>query len=292
MESVGERVVAVDCLLPDSYDRQVKERNWRDVSGAVDVSFWEADLRTDTPSTAFRDVNTVVHLAAMPGQALSWSRTDLYTSCNVLATQRLLDQAVAEKVKHFIYVSTSSVYGKLALGDESAPEAPVSPYGVTKLAGEHLVRAYGAEFGLPYSILRFFSVYGPRQRPDMAFARFIAAMRRGQSLAVYSDGRQTRASTYVLDAVQAIMLCIRAGAQNQAINISGFEQVPLLDVVDVLSQEIGVTPKLEFGTEEVGDQRHTAPNIGLAKSLLGYSPLFDLRQGLRAQVEWSFAQEL
>ena len=285
----GHEVVAVDGLLSDSYAKHLKERNKSEVLACQNVEFVDFDLRDEFPEKILQGIDAIVHSAAMPGQRYSWSRTDLYTSCNVVATQKLLQQAVAHGVRHFIYISTSSVYGKLALGDEADPKAPVSPYGVTKLAAEHLVSAYHNEFQLPFTVLRLFSVYGPRQRPDMAYSRFINALVMDNPVTVHSDGRQTRASTYVLDAVRAISLALEKGPQGKAINISGTEQVSLIQVLDMLSQELGVSPRITFADVEVGDQLHTAPRIDLARSALGFQPRFDIAQGLRSQIRWTLA---
>src|SRR5205823_7137847 len=152
----------------------------------------------------------IIHLAAMPGLTKSWTDFELYNSCNLSATQRLLEAVRGSStLKRFVYASTSSVYGRFGSGDESLPTKPISPYGVTKLAAENLCHAH-EEHGLPLVVLRYFSVYGPRQRPEMGYYRFIEALLTGQPVVVYGDGQQVRGNTYVTDCVDATMAAVQA----------------------------------------------------------------------------------
>src|SRR5439155_1204000 len=146
------------------------------------------------------------HLAAMAGLMLSWNDFDLYMTCNLAATQRLLEAACLKRIEHFIYGSTSSVYGRFATGNEELPLEPCSPYGITKLSAEHLCQAYAKNFGLPLTTLRFFSVYGPRQRPDMAYHVFIRSLLQDEPITIYGDGEQSRSNTFIADCVQGVLL--------------------------------------------------------------------------------------
>ena len=254
--AAGQQVVGVDAFIP-YYPRESKEDNLVELCRADGFTFHEADLRTASIEPLLDGVDAVAHLAAMPGLTRSWTDFDLYLTCNVAATSRLLDAARAREVGRFIYVSTSSVYGLDAIGGEDMPTIPISPYGVTKLAAEHLVTAYVRTFGFPAAILRYFSIYGPRQRPDMAYRIFIEALAEGRPITVFGDGTQSRSSTYVSDAV--------AGT---------------------IADELGVTPIIEHGPARGGDQRHTEADTTRARATFGYEPTIDPDDGLRRQVRW------
>ena len=195
----GHRVVGLDCFVP-YYPRAVKEANLSEARRHPGFALVPLDLRSDSLSEVVAGVDVVYHLAAMPGLAKSWTNFDLYESCNVTATQRLLEAVrAAGAVQRLVCVSTSSVYGRFGSGDEMLPTRPISPYGVTKLAAEHLCRAYADEQGLPAVVLRYFSVYGPRQRPAMGYHQLIAALLRSEPLTVFADGQQTHRHTDVDD---------------------------------------------------------------------------------------------
>jgi UDP-glucuronate 4-epimerase len=204
----GWAVRGIDAFIP-YYPESWKRRNLRGLEGRPGFALHTLDLRNGELRPVLDGAETVIHLAAMPGLRRSWSEFDLYASCNLNATQRLLEAADAAGIRHFIHGSTSSVYGADAAGAESSPLRPVSPYGVTKLAAEHLCRAYQDIRGLPLTVLRFFSVYGPRQRPDMAYTILIDALLNGKPFPRYGDGTQTRSNTFVADCVQGIALTAR-----------------------------------------------------------------------------------
>jgi UDP-glucuronate 4-epimerase len=283
----GHTVVGLDAFIT-YYPRPVKERNLQAIGGDPAFRFHEADLRDADLETMLQGVDTVFHLAAMPGLPRSWSDFELYMTCNLLGTQRLLEAARINGVKHFIYGSTSSVYGRFATGDETAPLAPISPYGVTKLAGEQLAQAYSENYGLPLTILRFFSVYGPRQRPDMAYNQFIRALLTNQTINLYGDGEQSRSNTFVADCVRGIEQVAEQPEKSvgQIFNLGGGEIVTMNQVISTLEDLTGLTARIQRGEARAGDQRHTAADTTKAQTLLGYRAPTKIRDGLAAQVAW------
>lgn len=283
----GHKVTGVDAFIP-YYPRDIKENNLLTCRTSPDFTFYETDLRHGELEPLFKGVDVVFHLAAMAGLLRSWSNFSLYLTCNIAATQRLLEAARQHGVEHFIYGSTSSVYGRLALGGEAAPLAPFSPYGVTKLAAEHLCEAYAENFDLPLTILRFFSVYGPRQRPDMAYHVFIRALLKNEPMTIYGDGHQCRSNTYIADCVRGILLAFEKREQSigEVFNLGGGEVVTLRDAVALLAEVTQTQPKITFADSRPGDQVNTSADISKARHLLGYEPTTSVRAGLQAQVEW------
>lgn len=283
----GHDVVGVDSFIP-YYDRSLKESNLAGLKQNPSFHFHELDLRTANLHPLVDGCRTIFHLAAMPGLVRSWSDIELYATCNIVATQRLLDAARDTKLAHFIHVSTSSVYGKEATQPEDTPLKPFSPYGITKLAAENLCRAYESNFGVPITILRYFSVYGPRQRPDMAHNILIRGLLKGEPFTMFGDGEQTRSNTYVADCVRATMLAAthREKALSEVFNIGGGEIVSLNEVIRRLEELTGRKANVVRKAARPGDQKHTAANIEKARARLGYHPSTPVTDGLRAQVEW------
>src|SRR5437660_822012 len=199
---LGHKVTGVDAFVP-YYAPAIKERNLGALHENAAFRLHRVDLRTDSLDAILPDAHVVFHLAAMPGLKQSWTDFDAYATCNIQATQRLLEalRRSAAHLQRLIYASTSSVYGRFASGDESLPTKPISPYGITKLAGENLCRAYAEAHGLPVVVLRYFSVYGPRQRPDMGYHKFVRALLRNEPITVCGDGQQVRGNTYIADCV-------------------------------------------------------------------------------------------
>ncbi len=220
--ALGHDVVGLDAFIP-YYPRSFKEANLQTLRKQSRFTFHELDLRHDSLDAALAGTQVVIHLAAMAGLTRSWTDFDLYASCNLTATQRLLE-AVRKNaaLQRFLYISTSSVYGRYSSGDETLPTRPISPYGVTKLASENLCRAYAEEQGLPLVVLRYFSVYGPRQRPDMGYNRFIQALLRNEPITVYGDGLQVRGNTYIDDCVAATVAAVEA-LPGETYNVGGGE---------------------------------------------------------------------
>jgi len=283
----GHKVIGVDTFIP-YYPRTLKESNLVSLRDFPDFTFHEFDLRRDELTPLLKNVEVVFHLAAMAGLMRSWCDFNLYMTCNIEVTQRLLEAARLNETEHFIHGSTSSVYGRFATGDEESPLEPVSPYGVTKLAAEHLCRAYARNFDVPLTILRFFSVYGPRQRPDMAYNIFIRALLHNEPITIYGDGEQSRSNTFISDCVHGVLLAFEKRAQSigNTFNLGGGEVVTIKRVLEILAELTGKSPRVIFAQARPGDQRHTAANINKAQCLLGYTPGTSVMRGLQAQVEW------
>lgn len=283
----GHEVIGLDAFVP-YYPRPLKERNLEGLRGSSQFTFHETDLRTAELQSLIDGADAVFHLAAMAGLMRSWSDFNLYSSCNAEGTQRLLEAAREVDVPHFLYISTSSVYGKEATGAEDSPLAPFSPYGITKLAGEQLCRAYEANFQLPITILRYFSVYGPRQRPDMAYNILIRSLLNGAPFTMFGDGEQTRSNTYCLDGVEATILAFekREVAVGETFNVGGGEIVSLNAVREMLEDLMGKKIEVDRKPPRPGDQKHTAANTDKARRLLGYNPTTTVYDGLKAQIAW------
>ncbi len=283
----GHKVIGVDAFIP-YYPRALKEQNLAAFRAEPRFTFVEADLRTADLAPVLEGVETIFHLAAMAGLLRSWREFESYMTCNVLATQRLLETSVQQQVAHLIHISTSSVYGRFATDSEDAPLEPISPYGITKLAAEQLCKAYAINYGLPVTILRLFSVYGPRQRPDMGYNIFIRSILNEEPITVFGDGADSRSNTFVRDCVQGILLAFenRDQSAGQTFNIGGGEEVTVNAVLEILAELTGKTPLINHGPPRPGDQKRTVADIDKARRLLGYAPSTSVRDGLRAQLTW------
>ena len=286
----GHTVLAIDSLLPNLYPARRKIRNWEFLGGLdLPPERMQLDLREPFQASLIEDCDYIFHLAAMPGLSLSWEQTKLYIDCNVLATANLLKACNLTNLKKFFYVSTSSVYGRSINGDESSNVSPISPYGVTKLAAEAMVAAYSDATDMQFSIFRPFSVYGPRQRDDMAFNIFIGKLIRDEEINIFGDGSQSRTNTYVTDLVSGLISGIDNAKNREVYNLSGANPYSVLEVIKVLSQILGKTPKLNFQHERLGDQQETKTILTKAKKDLGYVPSTSLTEGLTRQIEWQIA---
>ena len=283
----GHTVRGVDAFIP-YYPRALKEQNLTAIAGAAGYTFYEADLRHADLSSIVQGVDVIFHLAAMAGLRRSWSEFDSYVSCNIQATQRLLEAAVGAQVAHLINISTSSVYGRFATGNEDSPLAPVSPYGITKLAAEQLCRAYEMNYGLPVTICRLFSVYGPRQRPDMGYNIFIQSLLNDELITIDGDVTDSRSNTYVHDCVQGLVLAFEQPQQSrgETFNIGGGEEIDVNQVLALLEELSGKKARTTYGPRRAGDQRRTVADSSKAQRLLGYNPTTTVRDGLRAQLAW------
>ncbi|MBA4190996.1 MAG: nucleotide sugar epimerase [Planctomycetaceae bacterium] len=284
----GHSVTGVDCFT-DYYPRSVKERNLASMLEHSQFAFRELDLSEGVPAGVVNGANWVFHLAAMAGLTRSWVDFDLYNRHNLTATHRLLESLKGSpSLKRMIYASTSSVYGKYASGDESLPTRPSSPYGITKLAGEQLCRVYGDEFGVPAVVLRFFSVYGPRQRPEMGYHLFIDAILRGKPIKLTGDGLQVRGNTYIADCVDAVVRSTQA-LPGETFNLGGGELVTVLEVFRKLERIIGKQAIIERHPARKGDQLATGADVSKITRHVGWKPTTSIDAGLEQQVEWQRA---
>jgi nucleoside-diphosphate-sugar epimerase len=286
----GHEVVGIDAFT-GHYPPVEKRFN---LSGLLDRPGFELhrlDLATADIEFLLVGATAVFHLAAQPGVRTSFGPGfSGYLHDNVLATQRLLEVCVRARVPRLIFASSSSVYGDATSYPvtEESRTRPVSPYGVTKLAAEHLCQAYAqlARSSMAVAILRYFSVYGPRQRPDMGFRQFIEAAVAGRPIVVYGDGGQTRDFTYVDDVVRATILAMTAPVPAEAINIGGGRQTSLHEALEVIGMATGQRLRIDRRPPLPGDVRHTGADGTRAEALLGYRPETDLATGLAEQVAW------
>lgn len=287
----GNEVVGIDAFFP-SYPQSTKERNQATALAHENYRFHRLDLRHDPLDPLVVDAEAIFHLAALPGLMPSWTDFEAYWTCNVLATQRLLEAACRSvpRLRRFVYASSSSVYGRFASGDEAVPVRPISPYGVTKLAGENLCRAYGEAHGLPTVALRYFSVYGPRQRPDMAYHRFIRALIRQEPLIVCGDGQQVRGNTFVDDCVAATVAALNAPA-GEVYNIGGGEAATVWDIIRRLEALGGHKALIKQEPPRPGDQRYTFADTARIQQHVGWAARVSLDEGLARQWEWQRAEE-
>ena len=287
--AAGHDVVGLDAFI-DYYPRPMKEANLAGLAAAPGFRFAELDLRTADLDPWLDGADAIIHEAAMAGLMRSWTDLELYASCNILATNRLIEAAMRAGIRRFVLASTSSVYGKEAVGDEDHPLEPSSPYGITKLAAEKLVLAHAANSGFPGTIIRYFSIYGPRQRPDMAYHKFIEALLDGQPITVFGDGEQTRSNTYVDDAVAGTLRALERGAVGGIYNIGGGRTVTLNEAIGLIAGHLGVEPVIHREPARPGDQRHTSADIGRARTVLGYEPTVEPAEGFGRQVAWHVAR--
>lgn len=287
----GAAVVGLDCFT-DYYPRALKERNVETLRGRQGFAFVEARLQDVDLDAVLEGVTHVFHLAAQAGVRRSWGRDfEVYTTHNIDATQRLLEACVGRPIEHVVYASSSSVYGDAAAVPmrEDVRVQPVSPYGVTKLAAEQLCHLYAVNHGVPTTSLRYFTVYGPRQRPDMAFNRFLRAALEGSPIQVFGDGGQTRDFTYVEDAVAATIAASERGEPGSVYNIGGGSRVSVLEVLDIVARVTGRALRIEHGPPQKGDMRDTWADTSRAQADLGFSPAVTLEDGLTEEYRWLMA---
>ena len=284
----GAEVVGIDCFT-DFYARAAKEANLADLRTRPAFAFVEARLQDANLPALLDGVTHVFHLAAQAGVRSSWGRDfQTYTTHNVEATQLLLEAVKDRPIARLVYASSSSVYGDVATipMQETAYLQPVSPYGVTKLAAEHLCHLYHVNYGVPAVSLRYFTVYGPRQRPDMSFHRFIRAGLLGETITLFGDGEQTRDFTYVADIVAATKAAGQRGRPGGIYNIGGGSRVTINQVLEMIGRILNRPLDIRRLPAEKGDMRDTFADSSRAKADLGFSPSHSLEDGLRAESAW------
>ena len=284
----GATVVGVDCFT-DYYPRALKERNLEENKLRDGFRFAETTIQDADLPALLDGVTHVFHLAAQAGVRKSWGKDfKVYTVNNIEATQMLLEACVTRKIERFVHASSSSVYGDratLPMREDALPQ-PVSPYGVTKLAAEQLGYLYHVNFGVPAVAMRYFTVYGPRQRPDMAFNKFIRAALNDEPISLFGDGDQTRDFTFVADAVAGTIAAGERGVPGTAYNIGGGARVSMNHVLQIIERVAGHPLKITRGDVQKGDMRDTYADTSLARKDLGFAPKVSLEEGIQAEYRW------
>jgi nucleoside-diphosphate-sugar epimerase len=285
---LGWDVVAIDSLTT-YYSPATKVRNASAFQEHDRCSYVEHDLLDLDLHTLIGEADVVFHLAAQAGVRASWGQSfDVYTQLNVTVLQRMLEAARdAAHLRSFVFVSSSSVYGDAEALPTTEDQIlrPVSPYGATKALGEHLSYLYFRNYGVPVTVLRYFSVYGPRQRPDMAFHRAIEAGLAGQPFELYGDGRQKRDFTFVADVVAATIAASDRGRPGEAYNVGGGTTISMIDALDIIRGELGALD-VHVSEAQRGDARDTSADVSKARADLGYAPAWTVAQGLAEQISW------
>ena len=283
----GHDVVGVD-VFTDHYDPAIKRSNIAAARDHDRFTLVEDDLLTADLDRLLDGIDVVFHQAGQPGVRLSWADGfETYTRLNILATQRLLEATTTHPLQRLVFASSSSVYGaadRYPTNERDVP-APMSPYGVTKLAAEHLCSLYHRNFGVPTVSLRYFTVYGPRQRPDMATHRLIQSALTGSEFVMFGDGSQIRDFTYVGDVVEANLAAVTApDAVGRVFNIGGGSAATMHDVVAAVTESVGTAPNIRFGETALGDVFRTGADITAAGDVLGWKPTVDLATGVAHHV--------
>jgi nucleoside-diphosphate-sugar epimerase len=285
---LGDDVLGVDCFT-DYYPRRTKERNLEGLHDRGGFRFVEADLATADLAPLLEGRAIVYHLAAQAGVRASWGREfDAYVRCNVTATQKLLEALKEREGVKLVFASSSSVYGLRPPlpTPEDVILAPNSPYGATKVTGEHLCAIYAENWGLDYVALRYFTVFGPRQRPDMGFHKFFRAMLEDRPLDVYGDGSQSRDCTYVDDVVEATVRSGDARTKSRVFNVGGGTRRPLSDILEAMQGIVGKRARIRYTSVERGDVPHTHADISKSREEFGYNPSTPVDEGLRREARW------
>lgn len=282
--SRGEQVIGIDCFT-DFYAREIKERNLAEAMKHSSFTIIEKDILS---MDDFPEVDYVFHHAAQAGVRKSWGANfDVYTRNNIEASQKLLEFYRHSQIKKFVYASSSSVYGNAVLPfTEDVVPKPYSPYGVTKLAGEHLCQLYHQNYGLPAVSLRYFTVYGPRQRPDMAICKFVRAALNGDEIVIFGDGTQTRDFTYVSDIVEANTLAADSALEGAVLNVGCGNPLTVNDLSRLIGDAVGKPLKIKYERPQHGDVGHTRAGISKAGDELGWEPGVNIEDGIQEFVTW------
>ncbi|MBO3460071.1 GDP-mannose 4,6-dehydratase [Aetokthonos hydrillicola Thurmond2011] len=286
----GKEVIGVD-EFNDYYSPLLKRKNIAHLYSSPKFKLIKGDIQFLDWQTLLADAEVVYHQAAQAGVRASWGQSfRAYTERNINATQVLLEAAKdAKNLKRFVFASTSSLYGDaetLPTHEGMCPQ-PVSPYGITKLAAEKLCGLYHKNFGVPFVALRYFTVYGPKQRPDMAFHKFFKSILQSQPIFIYGDGYQTRDFTFISDVLAANLAAATVPqAVGEIFNIGGGSRVMLSEVLEMMEEIVGTSIQKNHIKNSMGDARHTAADISKAQKILGYQPLVSLREGLTQEWQW------
>ena len=284
----GDDVIGLDCFT-DYYARPLKERNLTALKGREGFRFVEADLADANLLPLLEGRTIVYHLAAQAGVRASWgTEFDAYIRHNIQATQRLLEALKERSDVRLVFASSSSVYGKTKVlpTPEDSKLTPNSPYGATKVTGEDLCQLYRENWGLDYAALRYFTVYGPRQRPDMGFHKFLRAILEERPLDVYGDGSQSRDCTYVGDIVEATIQAGDNRTPSQVFNVGGGTRRSLQDILGIMEDILGKKAQIRYTEKERGDVPHTHADISKSRDEFGYNPRTPVEEGLRAEALW------
>ena len=279
----GESVLIIDNLDGLLYSSQTKRNRIARLKTLGSFIFCEKDLNDDNLSLVINKDDTIIHCAGLPGQLLSWDHLKKYSDANLHATDNLARAAMRASARRIIFSSTSSVYGKVADSVNSSVFEPYSPYGVTKLAAEHLLNCYSQNFGLDAIILRYFSVYGPGQRPDMAIQIFLESIRLGNKIKIHGDGSQIRDFTFVKDCAVGTIEAAKRGFPGVTYDISGGTKYSVNEVLEICQAVTGITAKIEYSPRTKGDQEITSGDTSAAKRDLDFSPTTSLFDGISFQ---------
>ena len=280
----GYEVIGIDCFT-DYYLREIKEANISNALKNKNFKLIEEDI---LEMGKYPEADYVFHLAAQAGVRASWGKNfEIYTRNNVEAIQKLLEFYKDRKIKKFVYASSSSVYGDAELPmKEDSLLKPVSPYGVTKLAGENLCYLYWKNYNVPTVSLRYFTVYGPRQRPDMAIHKFVKGIFEGTEMTVFGNGKQTRDFTFVDDAVEANILAAKNDIVGKGFNIGGGSRISVNDLIRIMEDIIGKKAKIKNIEKQKGDVRDTLADVSKAQKELGWMPRINIYKGLEKHIKW------
>jgi nucleoside-diphosphate-sugar epimerase len=284
----GHRVLGIDSFT-SYYEPELKRANVTQMDEHGAWTFLEGDLMELDLASLLDGIEVVFHLAAQPGVRASWGQTfGAYVDSNVTALQRLLEASRSVALERFVFASSSSVYGdaeRLPTSEE-APLQPISPYGATKALGEHLCRLYHRNHALPTVTLRYFTVYGPRQRPDMAFNKLIRAALEQEEIVIYGDGGQTRDFTFVGDTVDGTIAAAENGQPGAVYNLGGGARTSMNEVLEMIADLTGEELNVRRAAVQAGDARDTAADTSRARAQLGFAPSCSLYRGLGEQVAW------
>lgn len=281
----GYCVIGIDCFT-EYYPVKIKKQNLRSALKNENFTFIESDILN---TKDFPNVDYIFHHAAQAGVRSSWGKSfEVYTRNNIIATQRLLEYYKDKDIKKFIFASSSSIYGDVKDFPikEDATKNPISPYGVTKLAAENLCYLYYKNYDIPVITLRYFTVYGNRQRPDMGIYKFIDAAIKGNEITIYGDGEQTRDFTYVSDVVKANLQSSKCDVDCISLNIGGGSRISIIELLKIIEKSVGKQIIIKYIENQKGDVKDTYANITLAREIIGYKPEVDIEVGIEKQVEY------